>query len=239
MTSLRPIHPLRILLVEDHEDIAENIADYLEARGHMLDFALNGVQGLHLALTQPYDVLVLDIMLPGMDGLTLCRNLRASQAPRVPVLMLTARDTLPDKIAGFESGTDDYLVKPFALQELEVRLYALVSRTNRQQIRVLKVEDLELDLETRMVKRGDMPISLNRACITILEKLMAASPKVVVRQELENLLWGDIPPDSDSLRSHMYLLRKKIDKLFTMPLVHTVHGVGYRLAAKNGLSSQV
>lgn len=220
---------LRILVVEDDQGIAENISDYFEARGHVLDFALNGFAGLHLALTQAYDVIVLDIMLPGMDGLTICKKIRDSDAAQVPILMLTARDTLPDKIQGFESGADDYLVKPFALQELEVRIYALIKRHKKDLDKVFKAADLELNMDTRTVQRSGKSIELNRACFLILEMLIKACPRVVSRNELENALWGDMPPGSDALRSHMYMLRKKIDKPFSFALIHTVHGVGYKL----------
>ncbi len=237
MEPLRPDRPLRILLVEDNEDIAENIADYFEAQGHVLDFALNGVQGLHLALTQDYDVIILDIMLPGLDGLTLCDKYRESSSKQAPVLMLTARDTLRDKVVGFEAGADDYLVKPFELKELEVRTYALVKRGMRIAFNVLKVADLELDLDAMTVRRNGIPIELNRTCVKILELLMRSSPKMVSRTGLEHALWGDMPPDSDALRSHMYLLRKKIDKPFSSSLLHTVRGIGYTLReeVKSGL----
>jgi DNA-binding response OmpR family regulator len=229
--------PLRILVVEDNQDIAENIGDYFESRGHVLDFAMNGIGGLHLALTEEYDVMILDIMLPGMDGLTLCKRLRESSARQIPVLMLTARHTLPDKITGFESGADDYLVKPFAIQELEVRLYALAKRMVRESSLALEVADLKLDVDTMTVNRAGIQIVLNRACVRILELLMRASPKVVSRKELEHALWGDMPPSSDALRSHMYTLRRKIDKPFPNCLLHTVHGVGYKLVAADEISS--
>ena len=119
---------LRILVVEDNIDIAENIADFMEAGGHQLDFAMDGIGGLHLALTQDYDAIILDVMLPGMDGLTFCRKLRKEGGKQTPILMLTARDTLDDKLAGFDSGADDYLVKPFALKELSARINAIVRR---------------------------------------------------------------------------------------------------------------
>ncbi|THB76310.1 MAG: DNA-binding response regulator [Desulfobacteraceae bacterium] len=233
---MKPKHPLRLLLVEDHEDISQNIADYFESKGHILDFAANGIQGLHLALTQDYDVMILDIMLPGMDGLTLCKRFRESSARQIPILMLTARDTLPDKIDGFDAGTDDYLVKPFALQELEVRVYALARRELPDMKSILIVGDLELNLETMEVKRADRKIDLNRACLKILEQLMKASPGVVTRSDLELALWGDMPPGSDSLRSHMYMLRKKIDTPFSEPLIQTIHGTGYKLVMSNEIS---
>jgi len=229
MRTSKSQQPLRILLVEDDKGIVENISDYFEARGHVLDFALNGIAGLHLALTESYDVMILDIMLPGMDGLTLCRELRRSATNAIPILMLTARDTLPDKIQGFESGTDDYLVKPFALVELELRCYALVRRNANAKKTVFKVADLEIDTATRKVQRSGKQIELNRACFSILEMLIKACPNVVLRNDMEYALWKDMPPGSDALRSHMYMLRKKIDKPFSFALIHTVHGVGYKL----------
>lgn len=237
MRSTETGQPLRILVVEDNPDIAENIADYFKMRGHIMDFAMDGIGGLHLALTDDYDVMILDIMLPGMDGLTLCKKLRESPAKQIPILMLTARDTLPDKISGFESGTDDYLVKPFELQELEVRLYALVKRGRLQTTEILQIADLEMDVQTLVVKRSGQIIKLNRACMKLLEILMRASPGVVSRRELEFALWEDMPPDSDALRSHMFTLRKLIDKPYSHPLIQTVHGVGYKLAESHEVSS--
>ncbi len=220
---------LRILIIEDNSDIAENIADYLEAKGHILDFAMEGIGGLHLALTQTYDVIVLDIMLPGMDGLTLCQNIREKAEKYTPVLMLTARDTLDDKLIGFESGADDYLVKPFALQELAARIRALSKRSKAETNVLLSVGDLNLDPKTLKVSRADEPIELNKICFDILKILMTASPNVVSREDLENSLWGDMPPGSDALRSHIYNLRRKIDKPFKTSLLQTVHGVGFKL----------
>jgi DNA-binding response OmpR family regulator len=222
---------MRVLIIEDHEDMAANIGDYLEAQGHTTDFALDGLVGLHLAVTNEYDVIVLDLGLPGMDGLTLCRKLREEARSDTPVLMLTARDSLPDKLEGFESGADDYLVKPFALQELDARLRALTTRGRHSTPQLLRVADLELDPETFVVRRGGRRLELNRTCIRILEMLMSASPKVVRRAAIEHEIWGDDPPDSDALRSHIYSLRRTIDRPFDRPLLHTVHGVGFRLAA--------
>jgi DNA-binding response OmpR family regulator len=220
---------LRILVIEDHLDIAENIGDYLTLQGHVMDFAMDGISGMHLALTQEFDVIVLDLMLPGMDGLTLCRKLREEADQQTPVLMLTARDALSDKLTGFEAGADDYLVKPFALEELHARVLALSKRKKAASRSALVVEDLEMDLGTMEITRSGEPIKLNRACVTILKILMKAHPNIVSRQELETALWGDSPPGSDSLRSHLYTIRNKIDKPFPTPILQTVHGMGYRL----------
>ena len=229
MDILRDQRSLRILIVEDNNDIAENIGDYLEAQGHITDFAMDGIGGLHLAFTQSYDVIVLDIMLPRMDGLTFCRKLREEGEKRTPVLMLTARDTLPDKLEGFEAGADDYLVKPFALEELAARLGALVRRTDSTAKSLFRIGDLEMDTGSMNVKRAKRDIVLNRACLKILAMLMQAHPKIVSRREIEHGLWGDMLPGSDVLRSHIYALRRAIDKPFKHPLLQTVHGIGYKL----------
>lgn len=221
--------PLSLLVVEDHLDIAENIGDYLTAQGHLVDFAMDGITGMHLALTVEFDVIILDLMLPGMDGLTLCKKLRQEAGKQTPVLMLTARDTLADKLEGFNTGADDYLVKPFALEELMARVYALAKRTLNTREQLLKVADLEMDPGTMCVNRQGKPVELNRTCLQILKILMEAHPNVVKRQQLETALWGDQPPGSDSLRSHFYLLRSKIDKPFSTSILQTVHGIGYRL----------
>jgi len=229
LSAIHQQQPLRILVVEDNVDIAENIGDYLEAQGHIMDFAMDGIGGLHLAITQKYDILILDIMLPGMDGITLCNKLREAGGKQTPVLMLTARDTLSDKLEGFKAGADDYLIKPFALQELEARIKALTKRAEIVENPVLHVADLELDTGSMKVSRAGKPIDLNRACLKILQMLMQAYPNVVPRNEIEDTLWGDMPPGSDSLRSHIYILRSAIDKPFEQALLETVHGVGYRL----------
>ena len=218
----------RLLIIEDNPAIVENMTDFLASKGYILDFAMDGIGGLHLALTQEYDVIVLDLMLPGMDGLTLCRKLRREAARQVPVIMLTARDTLDDKLLGFESGADDYLVKPFALRELEARIRVLAKRRVTEN-KVLRIGDLHMDLGTFEVSREGKKIDLNNTCISLLQLLMESAPNVVSRRDLENHLWGDMPPGSDVLRSHMYTLRKKIDKPFACAMIETVHGVGFRL----------
>jgi DNA-binding response OmpR family regulator len=236
MSHFKQKHGLRILVVEDHTDIAENIADYLEGRGHILDFAMDGIGGLHLALTQDYDVIVLDIMLPKMDGLTFCRKLRKEGGKQTPVLMLTARDTLDDKLEGFDAGADDYLVKPFALEELSARLGALVRRSESTPQQIC-VADLEFDMGKMKVCRAGKEIKLNRVCLKILQILMQSYPNAVKRAELEQALWGDLPPGSDALRSHIYTLRHAIDKPFETALIQTIHGLGYRLVDSNEISS--
>lgn len=222
--------PIRALIVEDNRDICGNIATYLEKLGYVLDFAHDGVTAMNLALTNPFDVIVLDLMIPRMDGLTFCQRLRADAQVETPVLMLTARDTLDDRLRGFDAGADDYLVKPFALQELHVRIRALYKRSHRNVDNLLTVGDLTLNRSTLQVHRAGRRVEINPAGMKLLRRLMEQSPSVVDRDELETLLWADERPDGDALRSHMYKLRQAIDRPFDRPLIHTVHRIGYRIA---------
>ncbi|WP_045727093.1 response regulator transcription factor [Xanthomonas sp. GPE 39] len=222
---------MRLLVIEDNRNLVANLFDYFEARGHTLDAAPDGVTGLHLATTQQYDALILDWMLPRLDGQQVLRVLREEHQTNLPVIMLTARDELPDKIAGFRAGADDYLTKPFALPELEVRLEALLVRASgRGRSKVLRVADLQLDMATLEVTRGGRILHLYPACRKLLEVLMQASPAAVTRDRLEHALWGDEPPDGDMLRSHIYDLRRSIDGPFAVKLIHTLPRIGYRLA---------
>ncbi len=220
---------MRILLVEDNRDILANLADYLGMKGYSVDCAQDGLSGLHLAATEHYDLIVLDIMMPGMDGYTLCKRLREDARRDTPVIMLTARDQLDDRLQGFRSGADDYLLKPFALSELAARIEAVLRRSQGGGRRELQVADLRYDLDTLQVNRAGKPLKLNPIGLKLLATLMQKSPHVLRREVLEETLWGDDCPDSDSLRSHIHQLRQVIDKPFDKPLLQTVHGVGYRL----------
>jgi len=218
--------PLNILVVEDNHLLARNLADVFGQFGHTGDFASSGAHGLQLALEHNYDVMVLDLALPDIDGLTVCRELRVRLPHRLPVLMLTARDTLQDKLSGFDSGADDYLVKPFAMEELLARCQALAARHKDY---VLAVGSLRLDRRTQAVTRAGQPLRLQPACYQLLLALAEAHPRVLTRSELTQTLWRDDPPDSDALRSHLYQLRQSLDKPFERPMLVTVHGVGFRL----------
>ncbi len=223
---------MRLLVIEDNRNLVANLFDYFEPRGHALDAAPDGVTGLHLATTQVFDAVLLDWMLPRMDGREVLRRLRDEHASNIPVIMLTARDELPDKVDGFRTGADDYLTKPFAMQELEVRLEALLVRAQgRNRRRVLQVADLSLDLSTLEATRAGQSLHLYPACRKLLEVLMQASPAAVSRQRLEHALWGDEPPDGDMLRSHIYELRRSVDGPFETKLIQTLPRVGYRLHA--------
>lgn len=238
--------PIRALIVEDNRDICANIAAYLERHPYILDFAYDGISAMHLALTNRFDIIVLDLMLPGMGGLAFCQKLRMEAHIETPVLMLTARDTLDDKLKGFEAGADDYLVKPFALQELHVRLQALCKRSHGKTGNLLTVGDLTMNKSTLQVHRAGQRIDLTPAGLRLLQRLMEASPAVVAREDLETLLWADERPEGDALRSHLYKLRQAIDRPIERPidrpldhptnspvfspLIHTVHRIGYRIA---------
>lgn len=226
--------PKRILVIEDNRALVANLFSYLEARDYVLDATQDGQSGLELALGSHYDAIVLDWMLPRLDGEAVIKSLR-SLGCVTPVLMLTALDDLPHKLAGFRAGVDDYLTKPFAFAELDVRLEALIARS-KGRAQVLQVADLRFDLATQEVTRAGKTLQLYAGSKKLLEVLMRASPAVVARDRLETTLWGDNPPEKELLRSHMYELRKSVDGAFKTKLVHTVPKLGYRLAALEGKS---
>lgn len=222
---------MRILVIEDQPEILQNIADFLELKGYLVDCAYDGLGGMHLALTQPFDLIILDLMLPGMDGITLCQRLRQDAQIMTPIIMLTARDSVEDKLTGFKAGADDYLVKPFSLPELHARVDAVLRRSQAEMANRLQVGDLIYDMNNMEVTRQGKMLKLSPIGLKLLEKLMKKSPHVVKREALEELLWGEHLPGSDSLRSHIHLLRQTIDKPFEEAMLHTVHGIGYSLKA--------
>jgi len=174
---------------------------------------------------------VLDVMLPGLNGLELCRKLRGELGKATPVLMLTARDTVEDKVAGFDSGADDYLVKPFSLVELEIRLRALVRRARGTQVGapVLQFGELSFDTVNYKARRAGRPLALTRTGYTILRCLMKDAPRIVTRDTLEHEVWGDERPDSDALRTHIHALRQALDKPYPFAMLRTIPGIGYKL----------
>jgi len=226
------MHGMRILIVEDNPDILANLYGFLEPKGYTLDSARNGYGGLALASENNYDVIVLDVMLPGLSGLELCQKLRTDLGSATPVLMLTARDSLQDKVLGFDSGADDYLVKPFSLVELDVRLKALARRAGGQHAisRVLRFGPLVFDPDQQEASRDGVKIALTKTGYVLLRGLMAAAPRIVSREALEQAVWGEDRPESDALRTHIHALRQALDKPFAVPMVQTIAGVGYKLA---------
>ena len=220
----------KILIVEDNPDIVANIYAFFEPKGFELDNAHNGISGLTLASNNRYDVILLDVMLPGMDGTKLCKALREELHNKTPVLMLTARDTILDKVAGFDSGADDYLVKPFSLVELEARIKALIRRHQDEHFEdSISVGTLTLNASEHSINREGKDLKLTPTGFKILDILMTASPRVVSKAELEEKVWGDNIPSSDALRTHLHSVRVQVDKPFANPMIMTIAGVGYQL----------
>lgn len=224
---------MRILIVEDDVDIAANVYDYLAGLGHSVDHAGDGVTGLHLAVTQAYDAMLLDLALPGMNGFEVCRKLRIEAKRDLPVLMLTALDTLEDKLNGFAQGADDYLVKPFALREVDARLRALAKRHQRRVTDcVLTVGDLSFDPSTLSVTRAGTPVKLPPKCVRLLETLMQRPGHVFSHAALETAVWGETLESGETLRSHLHLLRRALARADRPGPIETVHGLGYRLVGR-------
>jgi DNA-binding response OmpR family regulator len=223
--------PLHVLVVEDHAPLREQIAALLRGAGYRVDEAADGRLALAQALAEPPDVLLLDLGLPGLSGLALCRRLREQAAQAVPVLMLTARDALPDKLEGFAAGADDYLVKPFEAAELLARVQALGRRGGSGRDYRLQVGTLAFDRRSREAWRGGQRLELPPIPLALLQALVEAWPRALTRSELIRRVWGDDPPETDPLRTHLYQLRQQLDKPFATPMLHTVHGVGLRLQA--------
>ena len=219
-----------VLLVEDHRLLAETLMDYLESESIDVDYAANGLQGLEIARSQTFDAIILDVNLPGIDGFTICEQLRQTYKVDTPILMLTARDQLEDRIKGFENGADDYLIKPFESQELVMRLKALVKRDRGQVTeKLLTVGSLKLDTGKMQIWRDDELIEVSPTSFKILNILVRAYPEVVTREQIEQELWGSDVPDTDTLRSHVYNLRKAVDHPFDQAMIQTVKGVGLKL----------
>ncbi len=217
-----------LLLIEDHRDIAEMIIDYFEAKGFVVDHAADGVTGMHLAVTNPFDLIILDLSLPGIDGIEVCRQIRQTAKLNTPILMLTARDSVEQKLEGFGVGADDYLVKPFAIEELEARINARLKPANAVDSKLV-VGDLIFEPSELKATRSGVEIKLTPTTAKILEVLMRAAPKLISKSELERKVWGDDIPDSDVIRSHIYGLRKNIDKPFEYAMIKNTHGGGYKL----------
>jgi DNA-binding response OmpR family regulator len=227
----------RLLLVEDDLDLAESIGDFLARRGWQVAHARHGALALKLAAADRPAVILLDRAMPGLDGIAVCRALRSGPLAAVPILMLTAADSLPERLEGFAAGVDDYLVKPFAPAELEARLTALVRRSGAfvgGGGEVLRCAGLELDPATREVRHAGRPVDLTKMGFSVLEILLRRSPAVVPRTELERELWGDEPPGSDALRSHVFALRHALEAVGGAALLRTHRGIGYQIRSGEG-----
>jgi DNA-binding response OmpR family regulator len=233
-----PVLQAHVLVVEDHAPLREQIAALLRQAGYRVEEAADGRLALHSALSQPPDLLLLDIGLPGLDGFALCQQLRQKSPCHVPVLMLTAYDALDDKLGGFAAGADDYLAKPFANEELLARVQALLRRKPAGQAHVLRIGNLEIDPRTQQASRHGRPLVLPPTAYAILLLLAQAWPRPLTRSALIHRLWDDEAPDSDPLRSHLYVLRQQLDRPFDAPMLKTVHGVGFRLQADTEAPSE-
>jgi len=229
----------RLLIIEDNPELVANLYSFFEPLGYVLDDARDGATGLRLATQNDYDAILLDLMLPRLDGMTLCQKLRQEFQNSVPIIMLTARDPVDDRVQGLALGADDYLIKPFSLRELDARIQALVRRAQGRQVQgTLAWEDLQVDTRAPQAWRQGQAISLTPSTHKLLLCLMRAAPAVVRKQEMEYLLWGDDPPDSGALRTHIHELRQHAGRNFPPPLIETVHGVGWRLSKPQKASVQ-
>jgi DNA-binding response OmpR family regulator len=220
---------MRILVVEDNRSLNQSLRMSLEEDGHAIDVSYDGSEGQYMAEVTPYDAIILDIMLPGKDGLTVCRELR-KKGVRTPVLMLTARDTVEDRVTGLDSGADDYLVKPFALPELRARLRALLRREAPEKTGVLQVGDLVLDPATHKVERGGKVIDLTSKEYALLEYFMRNPGRLITREMAEEHVWDyDFEGVSNVIDVYIRRLRRKVDDPCEVKLLETVRGAGYRL----------
>lgn len=225
------ITPMRILLVDDEAELTDPLSRLLEREGYQVDVALAGDRGYDLAQQRSYDLLILDWMLPQISGLDICRRMRA-QGDVTPVLFLTAKDTVDDRVAGLDAGADDYLVKPFELRELLARVRALLRRppTLDPSPDRLRYEDLELETSNQLAYRQHHPIELSEKETQLLAYLLRHPNQVLSHDQLYGAVWGDTDkPSSNVLAAQMRLLRRKIEPKGTLPLIHTVYGKGYRL----------
>jgi DNA-binding response OmpR family regulator len=229
-TDKHPLNrPLSLLLIEDNTTIATQVVDFLKGLGWTVDYAGTGKEGISLANNQSFDVILLDLNLPDIDGLQVCQKIRSTALKQPPILMLTARDAFSDKREGYGAGADDYVTKPFDLRELALKCEALSRRFELHHERQIEIGDLCLNLNAGEATRAQSPLKLTRIGYRILEYLARAYPKAVSRSDLSHHLWGDDPPETDALRSHIYHLRSVLDKPFDLPMLKTLSQVGFRL----------
>lgn len=225
---------MKILVIEDNAGLAQNLFEYFGRQGYTLDWASDGITGLHLAVTQKFDLIILDLALPGMDGIEVCRKLREEARQNTPIIILSARDAVDERVEGLNAGADDYLVKPFDLKELNSRIQALIRRTNPMWVsKTLTVGDLSFNTLTLEVKRAGQLLKLSPIQLKLLKFLMLHSERVIGSHELESAVWGDDPPETSALRTHLHTLRQTIDKPFRQALLKTIPGIGYRLTDEN------
>ncbi len=219
---------MKLLLVEDEPGIGQVVKQGLEEAKYQVDWATDGQQGLEMGTENTYNAILLDLMLPKMDGIEVCRELRARKV-RIPIMMLTARDAVSDRVRGLDVGADDYLPKPFDFDELLARVRALLRRDKVNKAKVIRVADLEIDTGSHIVKRGGKEIPLTRREYTLLEALAAREGQVLTRELIQERVWMDEESYSNTVDVYIGSLRKKIDVPFEEKLIHTVHGLGYTI----------
>ncbi|MFQ1063049.1 response regulator transcription factor [Bordetella trematum] len=220
----------QLLLVDDDSANAESLGDYLAGLGFEIDFAHSGQACIELVLRGAYDAIIMDMMMPGLDGVATCQRLRQRHGRHIPILFLSASDALQDKIEGFRAGADDYLVKPAHPEELRWRLQAILRRVQAGGSAQQTLGELVIDARMQQVYRNGIPIALTQTPFRLFQALADAAPRALTKAQLENLLWEQATPTSLPLRTHIYRLRQAIDAPFERALLRTVHGVGYRLA---------
>jgi DNA-binding response OmpR family regulator len=224
------LQKLNILLIEDNKIIARQLGEFLEGPRWSVDYADNGNLGKELALQHDYDVIILDLNLPDVDGLEVCRDIKQEAEINPPILMLTARDSFEDKARGFGEGADDYVTKPFEFRELALRCQALARRQQLHRNQTLTLGELIIDQKQHLATRQGQSLKLTNIGFLILLTLAQEYPQAVSRSSLMKKIWGDEPPDSDALRSHIYSLRNVLDKPFNSPMLTTITNVGFRLS---------
>lgn len=220
---------LKLLIVEDQKSLAENLFEYLGEDQYELDFAADGLTAAHLVATNSYDLIILDVMLPGIDGFTLCSRIREDLRSTVPILLLTARDSIEDKTVGFSAGADDYLVKPFQMRELELRIHALCRRRQKETDQLV-AGDITYNPGTLTVQNGSLStVTLSGYNATIFETLIRHYPRFVSYQTLSQQLWGHADGAPHTIRTHVYALRKTLKSGLGRAMIKTLHGRGYLL----------
>jgi two-component system, OmpR family, copper resistance phosphate regulon response regulator CusR len=225
---------MRILVVEDDPRISDVVRRGLEQQHYSVDCAIDGTQGLEMALTNDYDLLILDLMLPGIDGKTLCRRIR-SNAVATPILMLTAIATTESEVEGLDIGADDYLTKPFDFVVLNARIRSLIRRQTEHRTATISIADLEIDTANRTATRGGRPLNLTAKVFSLLEFMALNRGRIVSRAQIAEHVWDmNFDPRSNVIESLMHALRQRVDRGRDLQLIHTIRGLGYRLDERNG-----
>lgn len=230
---------LAILLIEDNLTIGNQLTEFFEGHGWVVDYANLGSQGVELALNQNFDVIILDLNLPDIDGIEVCKQIKQQAKVNPPILMLTARDAFEDKAEGYGIGADDYVTKPFEFRELALRCQALARRHNLHKSRKIEIGELVIEQNECTVKRDGQLLKLTNIGFKILLTLVQAYPQAVSRSNLVFKVWGDTPPDTDALRTHIYSLRNALDKPFKSNMLTTITNVGYKLECVSENSHKV